>query len=71
MGIAVALEFVIEVGVRVKMNDGQVAELASKSTHNRIRNGVIAAQGDWPLALIEECAHGSFDLREGVALGYG
>src|SRR5215470_10022181 len=48
--MAVALEVIVEIGVSVEMNDGQVFEVAAEGAHDGISDGMIATETDGTLA---------------------
>jgi len=49
--VAIALEIVVEVGVCVEVDNGQVFEVASERAHDGVSNGVVAPKANGALAL--------------------
>ena len=58
---AIAFEFVIEIGVGVDLENGQVPERLPHRSHDRIRDRVIAAERDDPPILRHQVANRRFD----------
>src|SRR4029077_1081543 len=68
VGVAIALEVVVEIRMRVEMDNGEILEVTTERPNNWIGNGVVAAEADWALALGEECLNGVFDFVKCVFL---
>jgi len=63
---AAALEFIIKIRVRVKLDDGQIWVACADSSQYRIRHRVVTTQANWAMAFVQKCSHCSFDQLKGT-----
>ena len=54
VGESVALEFVVQIGMGVDVEDGETGEPAGDRTHDWIGDGVIASESERGAAVIEQ-----------------
>jgi hypothetical protein len=60
----VAFEFVVEIGVRVEVEDGQAGDVLAEGAHNWQGNGVVATQADRAQTVVEQLTDFPFDRGE-------
>jgi hypothetical protein len=65
--IAVAIQFGVQVRVRVEMQDGQRVAVANSAAQQRSRNGVVATEAQQPATSPRFCSH-CFDARHVAGL---
>ena len=66
---AVSAELVVEVGVRVEVEDRKPRILSGERPHDRIGDRVVAAERDGSVAVLEKVADRRLDARERVGAG--
>jgi hypothetical protein len=64
--VSVAFQFVVEIRVRVEMDDRQSRHVLAEGTQDRQRDGVVAAQRNHAQAFVEQFSDFIFDRREGL-----
>src|SRR5579863_1499746 len=66
--IAVPLKFLVQVGMGVEVNQGEIGKVLSEGSQDWIRNRVVATEANRTLALIEQYGDRAFD-RDECAIG--
>jgi hypothetical protein len=61
---AAALEFVVEIGMRVEVHDREVRKLLAHRSQNWISDRVVSAQTNWLLAFSQDVADRRLDERK-------
>lgn len=62
----VAIQFVVQIGMRVDMQNCQVGVAQAVSAQDGVGDGVIAAQGEYPKPFPQQAGNGLFDLGKSV-----
>src|SRR2546427_12133695 len=62
--MTVTLQFIVEIGMGVEVNDGEVCVLFADGPQDGIGNRMVAAQADWPVPRVEQVTHCTLDSGE-------
>ena len=69
MGMGVPLDVLVEVRMGVEVEDGELRVAGAQGPEHGVGDRVVAAQGDRPVAALEQAADALLDQGPGLAAG--